>query len=218
MAHSICNIRGFSKQILEMFFPHVYSFFLTSSFLFNPGGDLPFTQFICHAVRDCLSTEFLTVLIWPWMYSICSFWYVLISSFCAFLSFWALALVGFLLLHRDAVFSFPRLMSPRELYVWLLVWLVCILLLLPYEHWRSSHLSFRVNVLDIFWWVSNLFLNIIVYLLLISLLLSKDQSKCVVWLFATYSCVGSDISLLRQFGGWKTHLQKRNMPHNSKRY
>ena len=40
------------------------------------------------------------------MCSICSFWYVLINSFYAFLSFWALAFVGFLYLHRDAVFMF----------------------------------------------------------------------------------------------------------------
>ena len=61
---------------------------------------------VCHAIRDCLcSTEFLILLIWPWLHYICSFWYVLISSLCVFLSFWTLELLGFLLLHRDAVFS-----------------------------------------------------------------------------------------------------------------
>ena len=35
------------------------------------------------------------------MYS-CSFWYVLV--FCIFLSFFALAFVAFLLLHKDAIF------------------------------------------------------------------------------------------------------------------
>ena len=46
---------------------------------------------VCHAVQGCLSsTEFLILLIWPWMYSICSFWYVSICSLYAFLSFWAL--------------------------------------------------------------------------------------------------------------------------------
>ena len=49
------------------------------------------------------STEFLILHIWPWMYSICSFFDVLISSLFALLSFWALALVGFLLWHRQAV-------------------------------------------------------------------------------------------------------------------
>ena len=64
------------------------------------------TSFIvCHAIRDCLSsTECRILLIWSLMYSVYSFMYALISSLCAFLSFWPLALVGFLLLHRDAGF------------------------------------------------------------------------------------------------------------------
>ena len=40
------------------------------------------------------------------MYSICSFLYALSSSLFAFVSFWVLVLVGFLLLDRDAVFMF----------------------------------------------------------------------------------------------------------------
>ena len=39
------------------------------------------------------------------MYSACSFKYTLTNSFCVFLSFWALILFGFLLLHLDAVFT-----------------------------------------------------------------------------------------------------------------
>ena len=41
------------------------------------------------------------------MYSVCSFKYTLVH-FCVFLSFSALILVGFLLLHREAVFTFAR--------------------------------------------------------------------------------------------------------------
>ena len=64
---------------------------------------------VCHVNWDCLSsTEFLILLIWFWLYSICSFWYALIISLCAFLTFWALTLSGFLLLHRDAVFMWSR--------------------------------------------------------------------------------------------------------------
>ena len=47
---------------------------------------LPLTSFtIFHAIHDCLSsTEFLILLIWPWMYSTCCFWYVLVlSGFCS---------------------------------------------------------------------------------------------------------------------------------------
>ena len=61
---------------------------------------------VCHAIRDCLSsTKFIIILIWSWTYSVFSFQYALVSSLCAFSSFWALALVGFLLLHRDVVFT-----------------------------------------------------------------------------------------------------------------
>ena len=61
---------------------------------------------ICHAILDCLSsTEFLILSIWFCMYSVCSFRYMLPNSFCAFLSFRALVLVGFFLLHLEAVFT-----------------------------------------------------------------------------------------------------------------
>ena len=61
---------------------------------------------VCHAILDRLSsTETLILLIWFWMYSVCSFRYMLANSFCAFLSFRALILVRFLLLHLEAVFT-----------------------------------------------------------------------------------------------------------------
>ena len=40
------------------------------------------------------------------MYSVCCFTYTLVNSFCAFFSVWALVLVGFLLLHREAVYIY----------------------------------------------------------------------------------------------------------------
>ena len=59
---------------------------------------------VCHTILDCLSSaEFLILLIWFCMYSVCSFWHMLVNSFCAFLSFWVLILVGFLLLCREAI-------------------------------------------------------------------------------------------------------------------
>ena len=47
---------------------------------------------VCHAILDCLSS---IELIWFCMYSVYSFRYILANSFCAFLSFRALVLVGF---------------------------------------------------------------------------------------------------------------------------
>ena len=86
-------------KCLHSFWLAAFSFALEVLFLLLTS----FT--VCHTIQDCLSsTKFLILLIWSWMYSVCSFKYALVSSLCAFLSFWALALVGFLLLHRDAIF------------------------------------------------------------------------------------------------------------------
>ena len=60
---------------------------------------------VCHAILDCLSS---ILSIWFWMYSVCSFRYMLANSFCAFLSFRTLVLVGFFLLHLKTVFMSPR--------------------------------------------------------------------------------------------------------------
>ena len=63
------------------------------------------TSFIVRqTIRDGLSsTEFLILFLWSWKYFVWSL-YALVDSLCAFLSFWALALVRFLLLHSDGVF------------------------------------------------------------------------------------------------------------------
>ena len=42
----IRNFRWLSKQILEMFFSHVYSFFLAGNFQFRFRGTFSFTHFI----------------------------------------------------------------------------------------------------------------------------------------------------------------------------
>ena len=67
---------------------------------------LQLTSFtVCYVILDCLSsTEYRILLIWFCMYSDCSFRYMLANSFCTFLSFRALVLVGFLRLHLEAVF------------------------------------------------------------------------------------------------------------------
>ena len=68
------------------------------------------TSFIvCYAILDCLSsTESLILSMWFCMYSVCSFRYMIANSFCAFLSFRALVLVGFFLLHLVTVFTSAR--------------------------------------------------------------------------------------------------------------
>ena len=161
----ICNFWGFSKQILEMFFPHLYSFFLTGCYSLNIVVlFLLLTSFtVCHAIRDCLSsTEFLILLIWPWMYSIYSFCNIFIRWFCVFLSFWALALVWILLLHRNAVFTLSRFFLSAIVFLGTL----CLALSLVVMHssvaaasiwaWtKFSYSSLEVSVSDVSWRASN---------------------------------------------------------------
>ena len=62
--------------------------------------------FFCHGILYCLSsTESPISSIWFGMCSVCSFRYMLANSFCAFFSFRAFVLVGFFLLHLEAVFT-----------------------------------------------------------------------------------------------------------------
>ena len=133
------------------FFKHSFHMCIRSSWqaAFSLALDVLFlllTSFtVCDAVWSCLSsTEFLILLIWPWMYSICSFWYALISSLSAFLRFWRLALVGFLLLHRDGVFTlscfFLTANVSNRILCSVLSLVVCILQLLPCGHWWNSYI------------------------------------------------------------------------------
>ena len=71
---------------------------------------LRLTSFIvCNVILDCLSsTESLILSICFCIYSVSSFRYMLANSFCAFLSFRALVLVGFFQLHLEAVFTSAR--------------------------------------------------------------------------------------------------------------
>ena len=70
------NSGGFPRQIIEMFFLLLKSSLLSWQLLVLPTS---FT--VCHTNSDCLSpTEFLILLIWPWVYSGCSFWCVLVLS------------------------------------------------------------------------------------------------------------------------------------------
>ena len=56
------------------------------------------------------------------MYSVCSFWYMLMSSLCAFLCFWVLALLGFLLFKRNNIknlsFTTPQTLLDKHLCDW----------------------------------------------------------------------------------------------------
>ena len=137
---------------------------------------------VCHTILDCLSsTESLILSIWFCMYSVCSFRYMLANSFCAFLSFRALVLDGFFLLHLEAVFMSSCFSFNANVSHGILCFLFCLVgmnFAAP-SKWaltKFSYTSFGVCVSVCSCWASNLFLSANVYLSLISLLLSRAQA------------------------------------------
>ena len=137
---------------------------------------------VCHAILDCLSsTKSLILLIWFCIYSFCSFRYALANVFCAFLSLRALILVGFLLLHLEAVFTSAWFFSNRDVSHEILVLALCLIIMHSAVASKRAltkflYSSFGVGVSDISCSASNLFLSVNVYFSLISLLLIRNQS------------------------------------------
>ena len=140
---------------------------------------------VCHSVDDNLSsTEFQTLLIWPWMYSNSSFWYVLVSSLRAFLSSGTLAFVGLhfwiRILFKLSHFFLVTSDSHEILHLALgligmhsaaaSIWAIT----------KISNSSFGVCGSDVSWSVSNLFYTVNIYSLLIFLLESENLLQCVV--------------------------------------
>ena len=111
------------------------------------------------------------------MFSVCSFRNTLVSSFCA-LSFWALILVGFLLLHKEAFFTYACFFLTAEVSHETLDLALCFVGMhsAAASKWaltKFSYSSFGVGVSDISWSASNVFLSVNVYFSQISLLLSR---------------------------------------------
>ena len=108
------------------------------------------------------------------MYSVGSFRYMLANSFCTFLSFRALILVGFFLLHLEAVFMsahFSLTANVSHGTLGVAFCLVCIHSAIA-SKWvltKFSYSSFGVCVSVFSCSVSNLFLSVNAYLSLISL-------------------------------------------------
>ena len=128
----------------------------------------------------CCSSAYLhrcILLIWFCMHSVCSFRYILANTFC----FRALILVGFLLLHLEAIFTTSHCFLTANVSNGTLGLVLCLVGMhsVAASKWaltKFSYSSFGVGVSDISWSALNLFLSVNVYLSLISLLLSKDQS------------------------------------------
>ena len=146
------------------------NFFLLTSFI------------VCHAILDCLSsTESLILSIWFWCYSGCSFRYMLANSFRAFLSFSALILVGFFLLHLEAVFTSADFSLTANVSHGILDFILCLVGMnsaaaFKWALTKFSYSLFGVCVCVFSCRASYLFLSVIAYLSLISLLLRRAQS------------------------------------------
>ena len=181
----MCN---FQRVFLSKFAKCCFHSYIRSSWLvvFSLAFTVLFlllTSFtICHAILDCLSsTKSLILLIWFSMYSVCSFRYMLANSFCAFLSFRALILVGFSLLPLEAVFTSARFFLTTNVSHGSLGLALCLVGIhsAAASKWtltKFSYSSFGVCVSVFYCSALNLFLRVNVYLSLISLLINRDQS------------------------------------------
>ena len=175
------------------------------------------TSFIvCHAIWDCLSsTESLIVSILFCMYYDCSFRYMLANSFCAFLSLRALVLVGFFLLHLEAVFTSERFSLTANVSHGTLDLVLYLVEMnsAAASKWaltKFSNSSFGVCVSVFSCSASYLFLCANVYLSLISQLLSGLSHKVWWSLFGTHSFVGSVVFLPWPFCDQRTHPRMRS--------
>ena len=138
---------------------------------------------VCYAILDCLSsTKSLILLIWFYMYSLCSFKYMLINSFC----FRALVLVGSYLLHLEALFTPACFFLTANVSHGILGLALCLVGMhspaaSKWALMKFSYLSLGVSVSFFSCIASNLILSVNAYPSLISLLLSReDQSLCTM--------------------------------------
>ena len=140
------------------------------------------TSFIvCHAILDFLSsTDSLILSMWFCMYSVSSFRYMITNSFCAFLSFRALVLVGFFQLHLEAIFTSARFSLTANVSHGTVDLVLCLIGMYSAatSKWaltKFSYSSFGLCV-SVFCSASNLFLSANVYLYLIFLVISRTLS------------------------------------------
>ena len=216
------NFRGFPSKFLKYCFhgcirsSWLVAFSLTFVVIF-----LLLTSFtVCHAIIDCVSpTESLILLIWFCMYSVRSFRYRLANWFCAFLSFRALILLGFLLLHLEAVFSSVRFLKITNVSYVTLTLGLCLLGMhsAAASKWaltKLSYSSFGVGVFDSSCSASNLFLCIFIS----NMPVVRQEPVIVDGGCCSGRFVDLVVCLPWRFGNRRTHPQKRNMPRNSMRY
>ena len=153
------------------------------NFQFSFGSALPSAHFVYRLPCYPRLPIFLWVsnLIWFSMYSVCSFRYMFANSFCPFFSFRSFVLVGFFLLDLEAVFTFTRFSLTANVSHGTLDFVLCFIGMYfaaacKWVLTKFSYSSFGVCVSVFSCSASNLFLNAITYLSLISLLLRRALS------------------------------------------
>ena len=184
---SCITFRGFPSKFSKccfhncIHFSWLVAFSLAFAVLF-----LLLTSFtVCHAILDCLSSiKFVILSIWFRMHSVCSFRYMLANSFCTFLSFRVLLLVGFFLLHLEAIFTSAHFFLTANVSHGTLGLALCLAAMhsaaaSKLALTKFSYLSLGVCVSVFSCSGSNLFLSVNAYLSLISLLLNRDISHSV---------------------------------------
>ena len=127
---------------------------------------------------------------------------VCVSSLFVFLSFCALAFVGFLLLYKDTIFTLSHFflttsVSHETLCLTLDLFGVHSAAAAATSKWALTKFFYSligICVPDISRRVSNLLLTVTIYLLLVSLL----RTSCILWfgLFLSYFCVNSGVYLI----------------------
>ena len=180
---SCVTFGGFPNKFSKCYFhSYICSCWLVAFSLAFAVLFLLLTSFtVCRAILDCISsTKSLILLTKFCMYSVCSFRYMLANSFCAFISFRALILVGFFLLHLEAVFTSVRFFLTANVSHGTLGLALCLVSIHSATASKCaltkfSYSSFGVCVSVFSCSASNLFLNINAYLFLISLLIRRDQ-------------------------------------------
>ena len=119
------------------------------------------------------------------MYSVSSFRYMLANSFCAILSFRALVLVGLFILHLEAVFMSAHFSLTANVSHGTLDLVLCLVGMYSaaVSKWvltKFSYSSFGVCVSLFSCSASYLVLSVNAYSFLISLLLNRAKSLCMV--------------------------------------
>ena len=168
------------------------------------GGKWPYS---CYFVECCFKNLYKIArsILVQFLSSFFSIRYTIINSFCVFLSFWALALVGLLLLYRDVVFALSRFFLTANIFRGTL----CLGLSLVGMHSAAASMwvlakflysSFGVSVSDISWRASNLFFLVLSY---IHCWVTTSHSV-LFWLFISYSSLAQtylccDYSVIRRY-------------------